>query len=194
MQNEKIKIITKRYINFDFCTLIFDFKRGLSLIEAILYIAFLAVIVVGIANILIQISNTYARARAEREVISNGRLLLASISGHVSSASEVYAPTSRFNSDAGSLTLVTVDSPQPEHATKYLDIWVDSGLLLMREEGKSNAIISSASVRIDRFRVERIFQGLGKEAVRITLGASFANAKFPASVTLYSTTALRGNY
>ena len=169
-------------------------KKGISLIESILYIAFLGVISVTIANILIHIGGVYQKARAEREVLSNARLLIETVTKIVSTSMEVYGPTSRFNIDVGQLSLITSVSPQPEHMTKYIDIWLDAGFLFIKEEGRGAVTLSASSVRVDRFRVERIYQGLGREAVRVTLGVSYANSKFAASTILTSTTALRGNY
>ncbi|MEK9195291.1 MAG: hypothetical protein AAB975_02860, partial [Patescibacteria group bacterium] len=59
---------------------------------------------------------------------------------------------------------------------------------------QATTTLSSATVQITQFRVERIFQGLGREAIQITLGVSSSARPLIASTTLYATTALRGNY
>ena len=64
----------------------------------------------------------------------------------------------------------------------------------MREEGKTEQILSAASVSVSVMRFERIVQRFGQEAVKVTLQVDSAPTKFPASVTLHATTALRGNY
>ena len=44
MQNDnaKLKIIAKRYLNFDFCTLHFEFLNGFGVIEIIIVVAIVA--------------------------------------------------------------------------------------------------------------------------------------------------------
>lgn len=170
------------------------FNKGLTLVEIIIYVAFLGAISVFIANFLIQIVNTYNRARAEREVIANARLMLERINKTVSESQTIYSPTSVLNSDAGQLSLITASGATPEHATAYADFWVDNGIMFMRQEGRGAIPLSASSVRVNKFRPERIMQGLGREAVKIILQIDYANAKFPATITLNSTTALKGNY
>lgn len=169
-------------------------NKGLTLVEIIIYVAFLGAISVFISNFLIQIVNTYNRVRTEREVVSNARLVLERINKAISESQMVYSPTSVLNNDAGQLSLVTATGATPEHTTAYTDFWVDNGIMFMRQEGQSATPLSASSVRVNKFRPERIMHGLGREAVKITLQIDYANAKFPATITLNSTMALKGNY
>lgn len=162
--------------------------------EIIIYVAFLGAISVFIANFLIQTVNTYNRARAEREVASNARLALEQINKTISESQTVYSPTSVLNNDAGQLSLITAVGTAPEHSTAYVDFWIDNGIIFMRREGQGAVPLSASSVRVIKFRPERIMQGLGREAVKIILQIDYASAKFPATITLNSTTALKGNY
>ena len=177
--------------------LVLEFMRsnkGLTLVEIIIYVAFLGAISVFIANFLIQMVNTYNRARTEREVVSNARLVLEQINKAISESQTIYSPTSILNNDAGQLSLVTATGAAAEHATAYLDFWVDNGIIFMRQEGQNAIPLSASSVRVSKFKPERIMQGLGREAIKITLQVDNANAKFPATITLNSTIALKGNY
>lgn len=169
-------------------------SKGITLVEMVVYVALLGMISVFVVNFLIQIVNTYERARAEREVLSNARLLMERISETIVESREVYAPASRFNDNQGQLSLVSSATTTPEHASIFVDFWVDNGRFWTRREGAGSEALSAATVRVTRFRLERIFQALGLEAVRVTLQVDFANAKFPTQATLNSTAALRGNY
>ncbi len=169
-------------------------KRGISLIEAIVYVALLGVVAVFVANSLIQIVHTYARARAEREVLSNARTILERVAKQAAQAQEIYGPTSKFDTDLGQLSLVTSAISTPGHTTAYADFWSDAGAVYVRQEGAGTTMLSAASVRVSVLRFERIIQALGREAVRITIRVDSAAARFPASATLTTTTALRGNY
>lgn len=169
-------------------------SRGISLIEVVIYVALLGMIAVFVANSLISIVNTYARARAEREVLNNARSVLELFTKSIAQSQEIYTPTSRFNADAGQLSLLTSATSTVGHTTAFTDIWVDGGAALMRQEGEGTVTISAASVRVTALRFERIIQTLGREAVKTTIRVEAAGAKFPGSSTLNATTALRGNY
>lgn len=169
-------------------------SRGITLTETVVYVALLGAMVVLVANFLIQVVNVYNRVRAEREVLSNARLVLETVNKNISYAVEVYDPTSRFNIDLGQLSLVTANEPTVEHIVNYVDFWVDNGGFWVKKEGSSSSLISASSVRVTQFRLERILQGLARESVRITLRLEHVNSAFSSSIVLTSTTAFRGNY
>ncbi len=180
--------------NFAFCVLRFELKKGISLIEAVVYVALLGMISVFVANSLISIASVYWRARAEREVLSNARSVLDLVTKAVAQSQEVYGPTSRLNADLGQLSLVTGATSTPGHTTAYVDFWIDNGLVMMRQEGEGAITLSAASVRVTQLRFERLAQALGRESVKTVIRVDFASPKFPTSATLNATTALRGNY
>ncbi len=200
MQNNdaKLKIVSKKAVRKTFFSFfVFRFslpRRGFSLIETLVYVALVGIIVVFITDSMIKIISTYQHARAEREVLSNARLIMETVTKKIAYSQEVYAPTSRFNTDTGQLSLITPLDTLPEHTTTYLDVWTDGNRLLMREEGHATTTLSSATVQVTQFRVNRIFQGLGREAIQITLGVSSNTLPLAASTTLHATAALRGNY
>ena len=169
-------------------------REGMSLIETLVYVAILGMISIFIVNSLIKIVAVYRQAQAEREVLSNARLMMETVTKHIAYSQEVYAPTSRFNTPNGQISLITPLDILPEHTTKYLDFWSDGNRLLMRQEGQATTTISAATVQVAQFRVERIVQGLGREAIKITLHVISPALPHVASTTLNATTALRGNY
>lgn len=167
---------------------------GFTLIETIVYVALLGVLLVFVVNSFIQVVDLYARARAEREALANARAVLELVTKNIAQSQSVYAPTSRFNTDAGQLSLMSAATSTPGHMTSYVDFWMDGGVLMMRQEGQGALALSAASVRVTKFHLERIVQAIGREAVRMTIRVDSASAKFPASVTLNATAAIRGNY
>mgnify|MGYP001611947526 CR=1 FL=1 len=193
LSNFKTRPASAGYLNFDFCIVHFKFKKGFTLLEIVVYVALVGIISVFVTNSLIQIADTYNRVRAEREVVSNARLMQETINSSIREAQEIYGPTSRFYNNAGQLSLI-IPSPTTVHSTSYVDFWIDNGLFLMKREGQTQLILSAPTIRVAKFNAEQIIQGIGREAVRVTLQVDFANPRFPASVTLNSTTALRGNY
>lgn len=169
-------------------------KKGIGLVEMVVYAALLAAISVWLINASMHLVNTYFLLRAEREVMGNARVLLEYVTKNIAEASEVYALTSRFDNDTGQLSLLTLSGATPEHTAAYVDFWVDNGRLWTRKEGQTPLPLSSASVRVSKFRLERITQSLSRQAVKITLHVEYNRPKFTASTTVNATTALRGNY
>ena len=194
--NMELKTVPPRAEHKTFSFFIFRLssRHGFSLIEMVVYVGLLGIVAVFIINSLIKIISTYQHARVQREVLSNARLIMETLAKEISYSQEVYAPTSRFNNNTGQLSLVTASTTLSQHTTGYLDIWTDGNRLLMREEGRATTTLSSATVQITQFRLGRIFQGLGREAVQITLGVSSSAQPLMASTSLFATTALRGNY
>lgn len=198
VQNDSMKLKTvppkAGYKTFSLFAFRFSFRQGFSLIEMVVYVGLLGIVSVFIINSLIKIISTYQHARMQREVLSNARLIMETLTKEIAYSQEVYAPMSRFNNNTGQLSLITPLDTLPEHTSTYLDIWTDGNRLLMRKEGRATTTLSSATVQITQFRLSRIFQGLGREAIQIILGVSSSAQPLIASTTLFATTALRGNY
>lgn len=168
-------------------------QNGFSLLEIMIYIALLGGIAVFVINFLLHTVNVYQRSVAERGVVANGRLLLEFVNKTISESQEIYRPTSKFLDNAGQLSLVDAATSTPQHTTMYIDFWADNGIFYMKREGGATIALSAASVRVSRFYIEEIAQGLGRQAVKATIQVDSAS-KYPSSTTLNSTTALRGNY
>lgn len=169
-------------------------QSGFTLIEMIIYVALVGVVAVMMNNFIIQASRSYQEMRAEREVVSNSRLILEQLTKNISRAGDVYAPTSKFNITTGQLSLITASSSLATYS--YTDFWLDNGQLWMRQEGVGAEPISASSVKVTSFYMERILQGLSRQAVKITLTVEYNSPTLVtvASSTLNSTISLRGTY
>ena len=184
-------ILDLRYMG---CNNMNNMKDGFSLVEIAVYVALLGMAAVFMVNSFIQMSAVYARARAEREVLTNARAVLTAITDAIASSQAVYGPTSRFNTDAGQLSLATNVTSTPPEKNMFVDFWVDGGRIFERREGRGAVALSAGTARVSMLRFERIAQALGREAVKATIRVDATATRFPASVTLNASTALRGNY
>jgi len=166
---------------------------GITLIETVVYVALLGILTVGILASVAHVSTSYRSARAERDILVNARLLMDTVTHTTEESQTVYIPTSRFNIDTGQLSLITAIAPLSQHTTSYIDFWVDNGRLWMRRDGTPALALSSPTVRVTRFHLQRLAPLPTSESIRITL--SLAHASHPrASSTLITTRTLRGNY
>lgn len=169
-------------------------SQGFSLVETVVYAALLGAVALFAVDALTQIGSVYQRARVEQEALSQARTILETVARNSAQASAVYAPTSRLNNDAGQLSLVTHATSTSLHANMYTDFWVDGGMVFERQEGGGAFALSANSARVSMFRFERIVQSIGHDGIKMTIRVDAAAGKFPASVTLNATAALRGNY
>lgn len=169
--------------------------KGIGLLELVIYIGMLSMFIVVIIATLIQIVGAYNQVRAQREVVSNGRLVVEAITQTIASGQALYAPTSTLGNTTGQLSIVTTLGAQPEETVNHVDFWLDNGRVWMHKEGSATTSITSPSVRVNQLRFDQMSQGFGREAVQITLQITdFVSAKFTASSTLHTTVALRGTY
>ncbi len=168
-------------------------RQGITLIETVVYVALLGVLSVGILSSVSHVAIAYRKARAERDILVNARLLIDTVVHAAQESQTIYAPTSRFDTDASQLSLVSAVAPLPGHAVSYVDFWVDNGRLWMKSEGAPALALSSPTVRVTRFYLQRLAPQSASESVRMTI--SLAHAWHPnASSTLITTATLRGNY
>lgn len=168
---------------------------GISMLELVIYLGMLGVFTVFIVATLMKIVRTYDRVRAQREVVSNGRLVTEAMIQQIGSAQAIYEPTSVFGSNTGQLSIVTPVSPSAEEIVNRVDFWLDNGRVWMRKEGSATTSITSPSVRVNQLRFDQVSQGLGREAVLLTLQMTgFADPQFVASSTIHAAAALRGTY
>lgn len=165
------------------------------MLELIMYIGMLSVFMVLIIATLLYIVRTYGQVLAQRQVVSNSRLVMETMTQQIASAQTIYAPTSALGTSSGQLSVVTAVGAQFEETVNRIDFWLDNGRVWMRKEGSATTSITSPSVRVNQLRFDQISQGLGREAVQITVQITDpVTTTFVASSTLHTTTALRGTY
>lgn len=170
-------------------------KTGISMLELIIYVGMLSMFMVLLIAVLLRVVSTYGRVRAQREVVSNGRLVIEQVLQLVSGGQAVYGPASVFGSNAGQLSIVTTAESQPEESVNRIDFWLDNGRVWMHKEGSATTSVTSPSVRVNQLRFDQISQSLGREAVMITMQITgVGDAQFTASSTLRATAVLRGTY
>ena len=167
----------------------------MGIVEMILYVALVGIIAVILVNFLIGASYLAHQIQAEREVLTNARAISETMRRAVSEADRIYAPTSRFDVTLGQLSLRTPEGADTNHVTRFLDFWVDNGILKMRREGESGDIpLSGPRVRVTQFTIERMIQDLNTETLRITISITHTTPKNPPDATLTIASVMRGRY
>jgi len=86
-------------------------KRGITLIETVVYVAILAVIAIGAVRLLLSSSSNAAEVRWERKIIADGKFALELLTREIRLSSDVIAAGSTFGVNPGALQLRSLSSP-----------------------------------------------------------------------------------
>ena len=121
-------------------------KKGISLIEAILYVAIFAVISVIVINMLLATVNAFGRARVSRNVNEQGIVALERMLREVRLAKAVNTATSVLDANPGTLALTTfVDHASSAITTRRFFL---QGSNLVMEDGLAPAVALTSGVTI----------------------------------------------
>ncbi|PJE76220.1 hypothetical protein COV04_00500 [Candidatus Uhrbacteria bacterium CG10_big_fil_rev_8_21_14_0_10_48_11] len=146
-----------------------NFPAGISLFEAVVYIAFFVVIVGVVMTLTTQLIAINQSAQQTNEVTSSARYALDTMAQEVRHAKSVYTPTSSFDVSPGQLSLETTRDLVGNETTTYVDFYVDSGLLYLKREGSNSEQLTSDSVKVEALTFSYLNQSTVTPAVRMTL-------------------------
>jgi len=172
-------------------------QKGFSLIETIIYIALLGVIISFITSLLVNVMASYNRSQASKIVSNNISLAVDTISKDIRDSKEIYTPTSVFNSDLGQLSLITTFDPPGGHTQRFIDFYLDNGVIYKKKEGYSEYAITSERVFIEKLKFENILSGT-RDTIKITIdgriNTSSTKPEYQYQESVTSTASLRENY
>jgi len=92
--------------SFKFCD-----KKGFSIIEAVIYSALLAVLVLVLSQLTLSAIASYRTARIKEDLIVSSGRVLENFLRESRNASKVYLPTTILDNDLGELSLATSFQP-----------------------------------------------------------------------------------
>jgi type II secretory pathway component PulJ len=147
-------------------------KTGFTLVEVTIYVALFAVISIFLLQGLILLGTAYRRLQAERDVVASMRSAVETLGREVKSARGIYTATSIFGSATSSqLSLEVPTAALTNETTYFVDFYVDNGRLYIKREGETAFAITSESVVVSEFNVNRVLSG-SREAAQITMRIS----------------------
>jgi type II secretory pathway pseudopilin PulG len=137
-------------------------NRGFTLIEAVLYLALLSTLALGLVYFLIGVTQSRAKATAISEVSDNGRLALQSLSRVISSAKSINWSASVVDTHPGRLVLVDENNQQ-------LTFSLDNLGVLKLTQNNVDKTITSNSVRVSNL----VFVRFDDSSVGVKLGINY---------------------
>src|SRR3989344_9123849 len=167
-------------------------NHGYTLIEAIIYIAILAVLAVTFVSLLFTMVRAYTEFQLERSLISSASLALERLVRETRQAKNV-DPTSALDSHPGRLLLNTTDDAG---VPTTRDFYLSLGTLMVREGigiGSVTASTTAANVSVDNL-VFRQINTVNSQAVKIEMTLTAKRGTATRTQKFYSTAVLRGAY
>lgn len=182
-------------------------QQGFGLIEAVTYIALLAVIALAVSGFVFQLVRFNARAQATAQALDDARRAMAIITYETRHAVGVYNPTSSFGTHPGQLSLETTRQAPTGETSTYIDFYVDGERLAVKRESQPVQLITSEGVKVTSLVFTQLDGAspsptvspsptpsestTAPNTVRVQLTVEARGAATEAAVTLYSTASLR---
>jgi len=172
-------------------------KRGLTLIELIIYAATFIIITTILTLFIFNLIKAQAKIRISKEVLDNAQRAMEIMLLEIKHAKNVYTPTSILGSHPGQLSLETTrNTPEGEEIT-YLDFYLDdNGRLGLKREGAEPEALVSENIRVNNL-VFNYLVASSTESVQIQLSAVYnkpvGKIAYQATTTLTATASLRND-
>lgn len=166
-------------------------RRGVSLIEVIVYVAIFAVLSALTVNILLSISQALTAIRVTRAFNGTAAVAMERMIREIRQARDIVEGESTLGASPGVLTLDTYVDPGGN--TKIKRKFSISGGALTLQEGSNPSIPFTAGVTIANLT----FWSTGapsSQAVRVELALTAGSGKYMKQQTFYGTAVLRGSY
>jgi len=169
-------------------------SNGFTLIEILVYIAVSSIIILAVSSFFLWTNRSSAKINASREVLTNSKRAVETMSYEIRHAERIYTPTSVFSSSTGQLSLETKNYNQQGETTSYIDFFICQDQLCLKKEGQSPIILTSEKVKIDNLKFFHI-NSTSTASVQINLEMSYIapsdKLEYQASINTTSTVSLR---
>ena len=168
--------------------------NGFTLIEILVYIAISSIIMLAISSFFLWTNRSSAKINASKEVLTNSKRAMETMSYEIRHAERIYTPTSVFSSSTGQLSLETKNyNPQGE-TTSYVDFFICQNQLCLKKESQNPIILTSEKVKIDSLKFFQV-NSTSTASVQVNLEMSYIapsdKPEYQASMNTTSTISLR---
>ena len=165
-------------------------RKGFTLIEMVIYIAFVSTFSVLALNGVLLATKVFSDFRITRNLNNTAEVILDRVVREVRQAYDVDQVESSFGAHPGKLTLKTID---PSDIDTTIEFYLDNGNVKVKEGGVDSGFLGSRDVMVDIFVFDLITNSNTK-AVRTRLQLTAQRGSLQKIKTFYATTILRGSY
>lgn len=163
-------------------------KKGFSLVEMIIYIAFFAVLSLVAMQATLIIMKSFYVIRLTQTVNQSATVALERMSREIRNAYDVDDVASTFNTSPGRLTLRTEDA---SGMNTTIEFFVSGNQLRLREGGVDRGTLLAKNVTVTNL-VFRNIMTMNSRAIKIEMTLHNARAGDTRDLILYDTIVLRG--
>ena len=161
-------------------------SSGYTLIEAIIYIAILAVLAVTFISLLFTMTRAYVNFRLTRDIVSSSSLALERMIGEIRRAEAV-------NVSSALPDRLVLDTTDNGGSATTMVFFLSSGVLMIKEGSGAAASTTSARVVVDNL-VFRQTNTPESSAVKVEMTLSASRGEVTRTEKFYATAVLRGSY
>jgi type II secretory pathway pseudopilin PulG len=165
-------------------------QRGYTLVEAIFYVAILAVLAVLIVNLLLITSRSFLLFRINRGFNHSAAVAVERLALETRQASTIDLGLSVLDAHPGRLVL---NSTTAAGAPLTLDFKVESGVLTLSENGAASQPLTAAISAVENLIFRRL-NTTESEGVKMELRLRDTRGVIDRSENFYFTAVLRGSY
>lgn len=166
------------------------FTRGLSLPEAIVYVAVLSIIMLAVVQIMLALSSSYAVLKVTARVERSASTAMDRMIREIRHARDIDSANSSFGANPGTLTLSTTDASGNPLTIQF---FVSSSTLKIKEGNADAEPLTATGTAVTNL-VFRSLATTTSKAVKIELQITASQGTTTVSNSYYSTAVLRGYY
>ena len=164
--------------------------RGVSLIEAVLYVALFAALALITMSSLFTTVKAFSSLRISRDINDSSVTIMERLTRDVKSAASVNLAQSTFGANPGRLTLSTVNASGTAMTVEY---YVTGGTLHIKENGVDKGSLTSGKTKIDGLVFYYINMG-STISIKTELHIIASRGPLASTEHFYNTSILRGTY
>lgn len=165
-------------------------KRGLTLVEVLIYIVLFAILVIAVMQVLMVLSSSFAHMRDMRGLTASATASFERMTREIELADTIVTAESTLGSSPGVLTIRYTDPDNVVRTEKFYR--GNEGDLMVQENGGTPYPLTSSDIDVSSLVFYQITSA-SSSAVKIELGLEKALAT-STRAQYYTTSVLRGSY
>jgi len=164
-------------------------QKSFTLTEILVYIAVLSIVTIAISSFFLWVSRSNVKARAIREVATNGERVMQIMANEIKEAESIYTPTCVFDTDPGQLSLKTKKYLPTGESSTYIDFYLCGDQLCLKKETSLDPLaLTSDRVKVDNLIFSQVITS-GAPSIQVSLKIDYnASANQPAYQASFDTT------
>lgn len=164
-------------------------KNGFTLVEMIVYIAFLTILSILAINATLIFMKSFYSVRLTQNVNQSATVALERMSREIRNAYDIDGTQSTFNTNPGRLTLKTKDA---SNANTTIEFYVSGNQVGIKEGGVDEGSLMTKNATITNLIFRQITTPNSK-AIKIEMTLHDARGTLQQDVSFYDTIVLRGS-